>query len=348
MKSMVDITNVDELREFMTEPTEGLVGMMSKLEGDIVVLGGDGKVGPELVETLIKADRLAGTKRDIMVPSLYITDAAKATQAYFENELGVKTFVGDLSDQAFLDSLPEAANVIYMVGFKFGSAADPGKTILMNCIVPGMVAMKYNRSRVVNWSSGNPYPHTDPADGGCKEDAVLEPQGIYGYSIVGREMAWNVSASGHQEQKICHYRLMYAQHLGYGVLVDLARMINTGERISLEMPYVNLISQRDAIDRSLRGLEVASNPSRVFNVSGPYYNVREICLKLAAVLGKDPIFATEEADTALIANDSFCVERFGPYRDQWEDMILAAANWVKAGGEYWNLPTKFGSADHVY
>ena len=131
-------------------------------------------------------------------------------------------------------------------------------------------------------------------------------------------------------------------------LVDLARMINTGERISLEMPYVNLISQRDAIERSLRGLELAANPPVVFNVSGPYYNVREICGKLAAVLGKEPIYATEEADTALIANDSYSVNTFGPYRDDWEDMIVAAANWVKAGGEYWNLPTKFGSADHVY
>lgn len=348
MKTMVDIKNTDELREFMTEPTEGLVGMMAKLDGDIVVLGGDGKVGPELVEMLIKADRLAGTKREIMVPSLYWTDQAKATKAYFENQLGVKTFVGDLSDEAFLNSLPDAANLIYMVGFKFGSAADPGKTILMNCIVPGMVAMKYNHSRVVNWSSGNPYPHTDPAAGGATEQAILNPQGIYGYSIVGREMAWNVAASGHKDMKVCHYRLMYAQHLGYGVLVDLAKMINTGERISLEMPYVNLISQRDAIERSLRGLEVAGNPSVVFNVSGAYYNVREICTKLGAVLGKDPIYATEEADTALIANDSFAVNTFGPYRDQWEDMIVAAANWVKADGEYWNLPTKFGSADHVY
>jgi nucleoside-diphosphate-sugar epimerase len=324
------------------------VGMMAKLDGDIVVLGGDGKVGPELVEMLIKADRLAGTKREIMVPSLYWTDQAKATKAYFETQLGVKTFVGDLSDESFLNSLPDAANLIYMVGFKFGSAADPGKTILMNCIVPGMVAMKYNRSRVVNWSSGNPYPHTDPKLGGATEEAVLNPQGIYGYSIIGREMAWNVAASGHKDMKVCHYRLMYAQHLGYGVLVDLAKMIDTGERISLEMPYVNLISQRDAIERSLRGLEVASNPSRVFNVSGAFYNVREICTKLGAVLGKEPIYATEEADTALIANDSFAVNTFGPYRDQWEDMIVAAANWVKAGGEYWNLPTKFGSADHVY
>lgn len=348
MKTMVDIKTTDELREFMTEPTAGLIDMMAKLEGDIVVLGGDGKVGPELVEMLIKADRAAGTKREIMVPSLYITDQAKATKQYFEEVLGVKTFVGDLSDEAFLKSLPEAANLIYMVGFKFGSAADPGKTILMNCIVPGMVAMKYNRSRVVNWSSGNPYPHTDPAAGGATEQAVLNPQGIYGYSIVGREMAWNVAASGHKDLRVCHYRLMYAQHLGYGVLVDLARMINTGERISLEMPYVNLISQRDAIERSLRGLELAANPPVVFNVSGPYYNVREICGKLAAVLGKEPIYATEEADTALIANDSYSVNTFGPYRDDWEDMIVAAANWVKAGGEYWNLPTKFGSADHVY
>ena len=119
-------------------------------------------------------------------------------------------------------------------------------------------------------------------------------------------------------------------------------------RISLEMPYVNLLSQRDAIDRAIRGLQVAENPPRVLNVAGPITPVKDICLKLGEVLGKEPIFACEPAATALIANDEYCVKTFGPYRDGVDEMIEAAARWVAAEGEDWGLPTMFGKADHIY
>ncbi len=348
MGSIVDVKDPHELREFMTEPTDGLVAMMADLQGDIMVIGGDGKVGPELVQTLVKADERAGVKgRQIMVSGLFVTDYAKHAQEHFES-WGCKCFAGDLSDEEELAALPVTENMVYMLGFKFGSSGDPGKSILLNSIVPAKVAIKYAESKIVNFSSGNPYPHTDPALGGATEQTVLSPVGIYGYSIMARETAFNTSASGHKQQGITHYRLMYAQHLGYGVLVDLARMIATGENISLEMPYVNLISQRDAIDRALRGFEVAGNPPTILNVAGPVTDVEEICNKLAGYIGKEPKLVGDRADTALIANDAFCVERFGPYRDGVDELIEAAAKWVINDGEYWHLPTMFGKADHIY
>ncbi|MFO7946673.1 MAG: NAD-dependent epimerase/dehydratase family protein [Armatimonadota bacterium] len=348
MKSMVDISNPTELREFMSEPTEGLIEMMSNLDGDIMVIGGDGKVGPELVQTLVKADERAGTTdRDIMVSGLFVTDAAKNAREHFE-DWGVKCFVGDLTNDEDLAELPVTKNMVYMIGFKFGSSDAPAKALLLNAILPMNIACKYAQSNIVNFSSGNPYPHTDPAKGGATEETELNPVGVYGHSILARETAYNTSAHGHPEQKVTHYRLMYAQHLGYGVLVDLARMIDTGEAISLEMPYVNLISQRDAIDRALRGFEIANNPPQILNVAGPIVEVREICNKLGEYLGKEPNFVGEEADTALIANDDYCLEQFGEYRDSVDEMIEAAAKWVEKDGEYWELPTMFGKADHQY
>ncbi len=348
MSSILDVRDTTQLREFMAEPTDGLVGMMADLDGDIMVIGGDGKVGPELVQTLVNADKQAGvTDRKIQVAGLFITEYANEARQLFES-WGCECFAGDLADDDELAALPVTKNMVYMLGFKFGSAGDPGKSILLNSIVPAKVAVKYSDSTIVNFSSGNPYPHTDPALGGATEDTTLSPVGIYGYSILARETAFNTSASGHTNQKITHYRLMYAQHLGYGVLVDLARMVQSGEGISLEMPYVNLLSQRDAIDRALLGFEVASNPFTIFNVAGPVTSVEDICNKLGEFLGKDPVFVGEKADTALIANDTFCVQKFGPYRDGVDEMIEAAANWVANDGEYWDLPTMFGKADHVY
>ncbi len=348
MNGISDVKDVEQLREFMTEPTDGLVEMMANLDGDIMVIGGDGKVGPELVETLVKADQKAGvTNRKIMVAGLFIIDYAKQARERFES-WGCECFAGDLSNEDELATLPDAENLVFMLGFKFGSAGDPGKAILLNAILPANVGVKYNNSSIVNFSSGNPYPHTDPALGGATEETTLNPQGIYGYSILARETAFNTSAHGHKSQKVTHYRLMYSQHLCYGVLVDLARMINIGENISLEMPHVNLVSQRDAIDRALRGFEVAANPPTILNVAGPVTDVEMICNKLSEIVGKAPNFVGEKADTALIANDAFCVEQFGPYRDSVDDMIEAAAKWVLNDGEDWNLPTMFGKADHIY
>lgn len=341
-----EVTNVDELRRFMTEPTSGLIDMMRALEGDVMVLGGGGKVGPELVETLVRADTAAGGERTIHVADLFPDPAGVAPELI--RALGCDVIQGDLTDRGFLDTLPDSPHVIFMVGLKFGSSKDYRMAFHINAVLPYLVGERYMESDIVAFTSANPYPHTPPADGGSKETDDLSPQGVYGWCIVARESALLTTQTKWPEQRLAFYRLAYAQHLGYGVLVDLAKMVAGGEEISLGMPYVNLISQRDAIDAALRLMGRCANPAAILNVAGPATRVREIVEKMGKLIGNEPNVLDDEGETALLANDDLCVDIFGPYRDGVEEMIEAAVRWVKADGEYWNKPTLFGRVKHVY
>ena len=97
---------------------------------------------------------------------------------------------------------------------------------------------RFGTSAIVVFSSSNPYPGVAPQSGGCKETDPVEPDGVYGWTIVARESAFATSQMKSPAQKLCFYRLAYAQHLCYGVLVDLARMIWNGEPLSLAVPAV--------------------------------------------------------------------------------------------------------------
>jgi hypothetical protein len=180
------------------------------------------------------------------------------------------------------------------------------------------------------------------------ETDALKPLGIYGWSIVTRESSFRTTALNNPEQKLCFYRLMYAQHLCYGVLVDLARLIMEHEPISLGMPAVNLISQRDANEVAIRALLRCTNDPWLLNVAGPVVPVRSIAKQLGNHLRIKPIFLEDEGDTALVASDAKCLNTFGPYRDSIVEMIEAAAAWVKKGGTSWNKPTLFGKVKHNY
>jgi len=345
-KKITDVTNVDDLREFMTTPTDALVKMMAGLAGDVMVLGCGGKVGPELVETLMRANRQAGARRTFYGVDLF-PDGSPVQPDRFE-ALGAKVVKGDLTSSAFIASLPDAPNIIYMVGFKFGSSKNYRATWHINAILPYLIGARFGSSRIVVFSSTNPYPHLPPASGGAKEEDDLDPTGVYGWSIVARESAFLTTQIQSPAQKLLFYRLAYAQHLGYGVLVDLARMIQKGETISLSVPAVNVMSQRDAIDVAVRSLQLAANPGVPLNCAGPVWLVRDVAARMSKILGKQPVYAADEGTTAFLANDAKCRSLLGEYRDAPEDLITAAANWVKRGGEYWDKPTMFGRADHKY
>ncbi len=341
-----DVKNDKDLWDLMTEPTDGLIDCVSRLAGDCIILGGSGKMGKELTGMLMRADERAGKARKIFVASSFSNPAG--TDQELLTSLGAQCLKGDLSNPEFLESLPVVPFVIYMMGFKFGTGRDWRKAFHLNSIVPYLAGEKYTGAHIVVFSSGNPYPHTPPESGGCGESTELEPQGIYGWSIVARENSFNTTALRHLRQRICHYRLMYAQHLYYGVLVDLAKMLLNGEPISLEMPAVNLISQRDANDAALRLIERCDNPPFVVNVAGPVVSVRTIVEKMSSIMKREPEFADGEAAFALIADDTLCRRAFGPYRDSPDEMIEAAAEWVLNGGAAWDKPTLFGKVRHNY
>ncbi len=344
--NITDITDVKQLRDYMSRPTDGVVDCVRKVEGDIMVLGGSGKMGPELIEMIVRADAAAGIRRNVSVASTFSSPADKTAGLF--RELGVSVFKGELTDTEFLRGLPVCRNVIYMPGFKFGSSDNWEKAVHVNCILPYLVGEKYRESRIVVFSSANPYAYTTPESGGSREGSPLEPKGIYGWSIVARESSFAITARRCPAQSSCFYRLTYAQHLAYGVLVDLVRYILGGKEISLSVPYVNLVSQRDAIDRAIRAFEICANPPSTLNVSGPAYAVRDLARKLGEKLGKEPLLVDSEPERCLVVNDSYGLERFGPYHDRLEDMLTAAVNWVKSDRDYWGKPTKFGEAKHKY
>jgi nucleoside-diphosphate-sugar epimerase len=344
--NIAEITTSRQLREFMSSPTEGVVDCVKKVKGDILILGGSGKMGPELTEMIVRADAIAGIKRTISVASTFSNPREKTAELF--TGIGVHVFKGELTDAEFLSRLPDTENVIYMPGFKFGSSDDWEKAVQVNCILPYLVGEKYRDSRIVVFSSSNPYAYRTLESGGSKEGDTLDPKGIYGWSIVARESSFAITAKKYPTQSSCYYRLTYAQHLAYGVIVDLAKYILQGREISVSVPYVNLVSQRDANDRAIRAFEICSNPPSILNVSGPVVAVRNIAGKLGEMLGKKPLLVGEEPKFCQVINDDFCVRRFGRYNDTLEDILAAAVNWVKNNGEYWGKPTKFGEVKREY
>lgn len=341
-----DIANERQLWEFMTDPSERLVTSVPKIKGPILILGGSGKMGKELVGLIRNADAINGIERNITVASTF-SDPAKQDLQLFES-MNVDCLKGDLSDEKFLHLLPDAPNVVYMMGFKFGSSQDWKRAFHLNSVVPYLIGSKYHSSNIVVFSSGNPYPHTAKNGAGCKEGTPLDPMGIYGWSIVARESSFKITADNDPDQKIALYRLMYAQHLNYGVLIDLAKMVWNQEPVSLAMPAVNLVSQRDANEVAIRLLGQCNNDPWTINVAGPVWQVKDIVERLERYVDKKAEFLDDENDNALLADDSKCIDAFGEYRDEVEDMIKAAANWVKKGGSYWNKPTHFGKSNHDY
>ncbi len=330
----------------MSTPSEGVVNCLKNLRGDILVLGGSGKMGPELTEMIVRADAIAGIKRTISVASTFSNPKEK-TAGLFGN-MGVRVLRGELTDTGFLHGLPDAENLIYMPGFKFGSSDNWEKAVQVNCILPYLVGEKYRESRIVVFSSTNPYAFTTLASGGSKEGDPLDPKGIYGWSIVARESSFAITARKHSAQRSCYYRLTYAQHLAYGVIVDLANAILQGKEISVSVPFVNLVSQRDANERAIRAFELCSNPPSILNVSGPVVAVRDIAAKLGDLLGRKPLLVGEEPEMCQVINDGFSVRTFGPYNDAIQDILAVAVRWVQNNGESWGKPTKFGEVRREY
>ena len=346
--TLAEVHDDSSLQRFMTEPSPAMIKAAARIDGPVLILGGSGKMGPELATTLRRADRMAGIERNVVVASTFSDDA---TRVALETD-GVRCVRGDLTDPDFLGTLPQSGRVIYMLGFKFGSGTDWRRAFHINSIVPYLVGERFSDANIVVFSSTNPYAGVEyvPADlsGGSREDAPLRPQGVYGWSIVAREASFATTATRHSRQRICNYRLSYAQHLCYGVLRDLADMVHRGAPISLAVPAVNLISQRDAIDVALRCLEHGANPPWAVNVSGPGHRVVEIVSALGGALRRAPELVGSEGGTAPLIDDTVCRTTFGRPRDGVGELVAGVARWVERGGASWDKPTLFGSVDHRY
>ncbi len=327
----------DKLNEMLTAPSVALIEDMKKIEGDIMILGAGGKMGPTLCVLAKNAVKAAGLDKRVIAVSRFTDPIATALL----QERGVETISCDLLDTAQLRALPEVENVVYMAGRKFGTDGNEWQTWAMNATLPAFVAEKFQKSRIVVFSSGNIYPLVPVSGGGSRECDPVGPIGEYPMSCLARERAFEFAAHRYGT-KVFIYRLNFAVDLRYGVLYDMADKILRGEPISLSTPALNCIWQGSANEIALRGLLHAESPAKVMNVTGPeILSIRETAEELGRYLGKEPIFAGEEGTDAYLNNASVALEAFGVPAVDAKALIRWQAEWILDGGRALGKPTHF-------
>ena len=137
--------DVDHLEELMSTPSPALVSALAQVPGDIMVLGVGGKMGPTLARM---AKRAAPAKRVIGV--------ARFSEAGLRERLhaqGVECITADLLSREALEALPDAINIVFMAGRKFGSTGSEWLTWAINAYVPALVAERYRTSNIVAFST---------------------------------------------------------------------------------------------------------------------------------------------------------------------------------------------------
>jgi nucleoside-diphosphate-sugar epimerase len=328
---------IEELEGRMTEPSDELIRDIKELDGDILLLGIGGKMGPTLGKLAVNAVKEAGVNKRII-------GASRLSDPNMRQDLenaGIETIAVDLLNDAELQKLPDVRNILYMAGNKFGTAGNEHFTWAMNAYLPGRVAEKYRNSRIVAFSTGNVYPLTPLVNGGATEDQPTGPVGEYGQSCLGRERVFEHFARKYQIP-LTIYRLNYAIDLRYGVLLEVAKAVKEGKPIDISMGHVNCIWQGDANEIALRALTVCSTPPTVLNVTGPEtVSIRWVAQAFGERLGTKPTFVGEESSTALLSNAGKSHQLFGYPKVSLREMIDWIADWVSEGGATWNKPTHF-------
>ena len=319
---MVD--TLKQLEEVLAQPSLEDRAALDALDGDLMILGAGGKMGPSLV----RRARLAA-------PGKHVYAVARSPLD------GVETITADLLDRDQLSALPDVPNIVFMAGRKFGSTGNAWLTWATNALLPAMVAERFARSRMVAFSTGNVYPFVPVSSGGATEETPPDPVGEYAQSALGRERMFEYFSARHGTH-VTILRLNYAIELRYGVLVDIARKVFERRPIDVTMGHVNVIWQGDANSACLRSFALCESPPRVLNLTGPEtISVRSIAREFGTRFGIEPHFEGAEAETALLSNASKLRSLLGRPAVGVDAMIEMIAHWIAAGRPAWDKPTHF-------
>jgi len=335
------IETVEQLEDLLSLPAGKDVEAMRALEGDLLILGVGGKMGPSLAKRARRAIDLAGVgKRVIGVARFSTGGLAQELLA-----AGIETVQSDLLDAGALAALPDVPNVIFMAAKKFGTTGAEHSTWAMNTFLPGLVAERFRASRIVAFSTGNVYPLRPIEQGGAIETTPVAPVGEYGQSALGRERLFEYG-SDRWHTPVTLLRLNYAVELRYGVLLDIGLAVKEGRPVDLRMGAVNVIWQGDANSVCLRSFAHCQTPPLVLNLTGPEtLPVRYIAERFGAHFGVQPVWQGVESATALLSNASKVQQLFGYPTVAPNDIIDWTAGWIARGGPTLNKPTHFQTRD---
>jgi nucleoside-diphosphate-sugar epimerase len=334
------IADVAALDELLCQPSQALIDDLQQVDGDIMILGVAGKMGP----TLAGLAKAALPHRRIIGVARFSDASAKA----WLEARGIETLNCDLLDEAAIKALPRVKNIVFMAGRKFGAEGDLSLTWAMNAHVPALVAQAFAGSRIVAFSTGCVYPFVPVNGKGADETLAPDPPGEYAQSCVGRERMFEyfsrqLATPGRL------FRLNYAIDMRYGVLHDIATRILGGQPIDVSLGHVNFIWQGDASSQALRCLAYCDTPTSPINVSGhEILSVRDLAAKFGALLGRDPIIVGTEQPTAWLTDTSQAIKLFGLPIVDAEQLIAWTADWVARAMPSFGKPTKYEVRDGRY
>lgn len=326
------------LEDDLSRPCEADIAFMQRVEGDILILGAGGKMGPSLARRARLAADCAGSNRRVIAVSRFTSEEI-AQQLTKE---GIEVVSSDLLDRDQVARLPDSPNVMFLAGRKFGSTDNEPLTWATNVLTPALVADRYSGSRIVALSSGNVYPLAAVA---ATEQTRPAPVGEYAQTVLGRERVFEFFSARHSTA-VTLVRLNYAIDLRYGVLLDIGLCVWERRPVPIRTGSVNVIWQGDANSMCLRALELATSPPRLLNITGPdTLQVRWIAQRFGEHFGVEPEFEGVESPTALLSDASLACGLLGAPTVTPETMIAMTADWIRSGQPTWNKPTHFEVRD---
>lgn len=335
------IDTVEQLENTLSEPTPDTIKLMAELEGDLMILGVGGKMGPTMAKLARRSADATGRKIRIVGPSIFPDDGTREDL----EKSGIETISCDMLNRDALAGLPDIPNIIYMAGRKFGSTGAECETWAMNSYLPGLVADRFRKSRIVAFSTGNVYPLSRVLHGGTDEKSDVAPIGEYAQSCLGRERIFE-HFSMKYNIPVLLFRLSYAIDLRYGVILDIAQKVAAKQPVDVTMGHAAVIWQLDANSAALRCLPHCGVPPTVLNVTGPEtISLRWLAKRLGELLDTEPIIVGQEAETALLVNAARACALLGYPSVSLDQMVQWIAHWVKIGGPTLNKPTHFETRD---
>jgi nucleoside-diphosphate-sugar epimerase len=336
-----EIHSVAELEEFLSQPSEADIRAIARLDGDLLILGAGGKMGPSLARRARRAADKAGVHKNIIAVARFSENHLRASMT----SEGIETLAVDLLEPGALSKLPDVPNVIFMAARKFGTTGSEDLTWAMNTFLPGLVAERYRASRIVAFSTGNVYPLRDVTQGGAVESTPAAPQNEYAQSALGRERMFEYG-SRQWGTAVTILRLNYAIDLRYGVLLDIGTAVFESRPIDLRMAFVNIIWQGDANSVCLQTFAHCQAPPLILNLTGPdTLSVKFLAEEFGHRFNVPPTFVSEEMPTAFLSNAAKAHQMFGYPSVTTAQMIDWTAAWISSGGPRLNKPTHFEVRD---